>query len=212
MPGLWKGVLAGGVERLGVNCHKQWRNGVTGTLFLVLVGCGGGTDPQEAFWENLQQACGGAFAGRRTVARPVDEILVGTEQLVAHFRECSAEKVKIPFHIELEEAAGGGWDRSRTWVFSRHDDRLELRHDHRKPDGTEDENNWYGGFTETPGTPFIQEFVYHGRQDPEGLRLGWRIEIHPGERYVYGTIRGDEWTWRLEFDLSETVPEPPPPW
>jgi hypothetical protein len=34
----------------------------------------------------------------------------------------------------------------------------------------------------------------------------------PGERYTYGTIRGGEWTWRVDFDLSRTVPAPPAPW
>jgi hypothetical protein len=89
---------------------------------------------------------------------------------------------------------------------------LELRHDHRKSDGSEDEVTLYGGFTETAGKPNSQEFIYYGRNDPEGKRLGWRLEIIPHERYTYGTIRGDEWTWRVDFDLSDPIPPPPPAW
>ena len=98
-------------------------------------------------------------------------MLDGTELLVAHFRHCGEGNVKVPFHIER----AGGWDRSRTWVFTRHRGRLEIRHDHRRPDGSEDENTWYGGFTETPGTATVQEFVYHGRRDPLGLSYSAKI-------------------------------------
>lgn len=97
-------------------------------------------------------------------------------------------------------------------MFTKHNNRLELRRDHRKPDGSEDENNWYGGFTEETGTENIQEFIYYGREDPEGKRLGWRIQIFPNERYICGTIRGDEYTWRVDFDLIERVFAPPAPW
>jgi hypothetical protein len=169
---------------------------------------------QQAFWDNLRAHCGAAFAGGRTVARPGDDMLTGGELLIAHFRECGDEVIKIPFHIEQPAADGAAaaWDRSRTWVFTRHADRLEIRHDHRLPDGTEDEHTWYGGFSESAGTATVQEFIYHGRQDPSGLRLGWRIEIHPADRFVYGTIRGDQWTWCVEFDLSRAVMPPPAPW
>lgn len=172
------------------------------------------SDTHQAFWDNLRASCGAAYAGGRTVARPLDDMLTGKELLIAHFRECSDTIIKIPFHIEQPAADGAAadWDRSRTWVFTLHEDRLELRHDHRLPDGAEDEHTWYGGFTESAGTATVQEFVYHGRQDPDGLRLGWRIEIHPADRFVYGTIRGDQWTWCVEFDLSRAVETPPAPW
>ena len=167
-------------------------------------------DPQGEFWENLLKQCGLAFQGRLTERIPEQAILQGPEVLVAHFRRCEALTIRIPFHIETE--AGAEWDRSRTWVLIRHQDRLELRHDHRRTDGVEDEVTWYGGFTETPGSANIQEFVYYGRQDPAGRKLGWRIEIHPGKCFVYGTFRSEDWTWRLEFDLQRQVVPPPPPW
>ncbi len=168
-------------------------------------------DPQEVFWSNLMEHCNEAFPGGLTHEPPGDEMLTGTELLIAHFRECDEDTLKIPFHIEIEDT--DEWDRSRTWVFIRHEDALEIRHDHRNPDGTEDEDNtWYGGFTETPGSESYQEFIYHGREDPDGKRLGWRIEIYPDERYTYGTIRGDEWTWRVDFDLTEEIDAPPAPW
>jgi hypothetical protein len=164
---------------------------------------------QDGFWRNLMTHCGSAFRGRLTLEPPGDDMLTGTEELIVHFRECSPTRIRVPFHIEKEEA--GSWDRSRTWVFTRSSEGLELRHDHRRPDGTPDESTWYGGSTRAPGSAQRQEFVYE-RTGADGSLLGWRVEIVPGERYTYGTIRGGEWTWRVDFDLRAAVPVPPAPW
>jgi len=165
---------------------------------------------QDAFWANLSAQCGRAYPGRLTLEPPGDDMLSGTEQLIVHFRECGADTLKLPFHIEKETDAT--WDRSRTWVFMRTADGLELRHDHRHEDGTPDSTTWYGGRTRHPGAADRQEFVFDERRAADGSLLGWRVEVVPGERYTYGTIRGGEWTWRVDFDLGRTVPAPPAPW
>jgi hypothetical protein len=164
---------------------------------------------RDAFWANLAHHCGRAFAGGLVLEPPGDAMLTGEETLIVHFRECGEDEMKLPFHIEVD---ADGWDRSRTWVLRRHADGLELRHDHRRPDGSEDDVTWYGGRTHAPGSAERQEFVYEERRADDGSVLGWRIEILPDERYTYGTIRGEEWTWRVDFDLSRDVPAPPAPW
>jgi hypothetical protein len=205
--------------------HLQSRF-AAGLLLLpaLLLGCGrdapeeapadGGTpeaSPASAFLENLALHCGQAFRGGLTLEPPGDDMLTGTEELIVHFRECGADTLRIPFHIEMEETQS--WDRSRTWILTlAPDGRLELRHDHREPDGTPSERTMYGGFTETPGTPQRQDFVSVERTAESGYARGWRIEIVPGERYTYGTTRRGEWSWRIDFDLTEAVDPPPPPW
>lgn len=169
----------------------------------------GGEARHAAFLQSLAQHCGRAYAGRLALAPPGDEMLRGDERLVVHFRECSADTLRLPFHIET---APGEWDRSRTWVFMRTATGLELRHDHRKRDGTPDEQTWYGGHTQAAGSAQRQEFVLAERRAPDGAPLGWRVEVVPGERYTYGTIRGAEWTWRVDFDLAQPVDPPPAPW
>lgn len=163
---------------------------------------------QDAFLQNLASHCGDAFPGSLTLEPPGDDMLEGDELLVVHFRECATDELRLPFHIE---SLDGVWDRSRTWVIRRSEDRLELRHDHRRPDGSEDDVTWYGGFTEAVGTPTRQEFIVRDREYPDGSTRGWRLEIEPGIRYTYGTIRNGEWTWRVDFDLSRPLDEPPPP-
>jgi hypothetical protein len=193
---------------------------------LLFVGCGGDRPagdegdaavpsmtvaPSEAFLTNLAMHCGQAFSGGLTLEPPGDDMLTGTEELIVHFRECGADTLRLPFHIEVE--ATGEWDRSRTWVLTRAPgNRLELRHDHREPDGRPSERTMYGGFSETPGTATSQDFVSVERTEESGYPRGWRIEIVPHERYTYGTTRRGEWSWRVDFDLGHPVDEPPPPW
>ncbi len=170
-------------------------------------------DPQNAtyqeFWTRLHMHCGEAFEGRLMEAAPGYDMLDGSERLIVHFRECSDFETRLPFHIE---EGPGAWDRSRTWVFFNHGaDGLELRHDHRHQDGSEEENTWYGGDA-IDGGAYWQRFVYPPRTEEMGVFMGWRVEIHPGKRYTYGTMRDDEWTFRVDFDLSNPVAPPPPPW
>jgi hypothetical protein len=163
---------------------------------------------RDAFFQNLAAHCGQAFPGGLTLEPPGDEMLQGDELLVVHVRGCSEDELQLPFHIE---GLDGAWDRSRTWIFRKQPDgSLELRHDHRKPDGTEDEVTWYGAFTVAAGTPNRQEFI-RDREYDDGSTRGWRVEVEPGQRYTYGTIRNGEWTWRVDFDLSAPLGEPPPP-
>lgn len=54
--------------------------------------------------------CGQAFEGRVTEAVPADTVF-SRAALVMHVRECSADSVRVPFHV--------GADRSRTWVITR---------------------------------------------------------------------------------------------
>jgi hypothetical protein len=167
-------------------------------------------DPRDAFFAHLQAQCNQAFAGGLGLEPEGDPMLTGTEELVAHFRECTDTEVRIPFHVELEDE--GEWDRSRSWYVIHHGDSLELRHDHREPDGSESTRTWYGGFSAGPGTPFRHDFASPERTERAGVPVGWRIEIEPGERYSYGTTLDGDYDWRVDFDLSEPVAEPPPPW
>jgi hypothetical protein len=156
--------------------------------------------PQDAFWYNLQALCEGAAHGRLLQAPPGDTQIDPEAPLVVHFWECSEDELRFPLHV--------GENRSRTWVFIRHDDALELRHDHRHPDGTEESNTWYGASTMAEGSATRQEFV----SERNGMQVGWRVEIEPGQRFSYGTIRDGEWRHHLEFDLTRPAERPPLPW
>ena len=100
--------------------------------------------------------------------------------LVMHVRECTPGEIRVPFHV--------GEDRSRTWVITRTDDGLRLKHDHRHEDGSPDVLTLYGGDTTTPGTATRQEFPADAESkalfERQGLKASvanvWAIEIVPG--------------------------------
>jgi hypothetical protein len=154
--------------------------------------------PQHAFWSNLRELCEAAAKG--SLLQAPDAQIDPSARLVVHFWECGDEELRFPLHVDE--------NRSRTWVFIRHADHLELRHDHRHEDGSEESNTWYGATTLAEGTANRQEFV----MDRNGVQSGWRVEIEPGQRFTYGTIRDGEWRHHLQFDLTEAADIPPLPW
>lgn len=157
-------------------------------------------DPRDEFWNRLRALCESAAAGQVLQIPPGDTQLAMDARLVVHFWECSDTELRFPLHVDE--------NRSRTWVFIRHADHFELRHDHRNADGTEQATTWYGATTVAAGTAERQEFVTV-RGETTG---GWAVEIVPGRRFTYGTIRNGAWRHHLQFDLTAPVAVPPRHW
>lgn len=184
-------------------------------LTLPLAGCHAGHwanpdthhAPQDAFWASIAELCGLAFSGRvveDTTANPD----FAREPMIMHVRVCEAGRILIPFHVAD--------DRSRTWVLTRTDAGLRLKHDHRHADGSEDEITQYGGDTVGPGDPSRQEFLadaWTAELIPAAATNVWTVEIIPGRMFAYALRReGTDRRFRVEFDLSRPVEPPPAPW
>ncbi len=166
---------------------------------------------QDAFWENIQALCDNAYEGK-VVKRPENATqLTGEEKLLAHFRACGEDTIKIPLHVQTPD---GKWNRSRTWVLIRHTDSLELRHDHRHEDGSKETQTWYGALTRDAGSDTDQEFLSPDRTLEDGTNIvsGWKMVIDPDQKFTYGLIRNDDWIYDLSFDLENPVNAPPAPW
>lgn len=187
-----------------------------GVLILVAVigtvACGRTEPPAALFLGQVAAMCGKAFAGkvvRNEPAAPNDPF--EGQALVMHVRTCEAGRVLVPFHV--------GEDRSRTWVLTLHDNRLRLKHDHRHEDGTEDELTQYGGDSTSDGTANRQEFpvdqfsidLFTRTNRAVSNTNTWAMEVHPGRMFAYELSRPGR-MFRLEFDLTTTVPTPPAPW
>lgn len=172
-----------------------------------------GLHPADAFMARLAQHCGEAFAGRILVNEPPQaEDAFGGRALIMHIRECGEDEIKVPFHV--------GDDHSRTWVLTRGEQGLRLKHDHRHEDGSDHRVTWYGGDTASAGSPLRQEFPVGAASVDLFLREGleastvnvWAMEIEPGERFLYELSRPTGRLFRVEFDLSTPVATPPAPW
>jgi len=171
-----------------------------------------GPAPADAFMAALARHCGQAYAGRITANEPrADSDPFEGKALVMHVRECREGEIRVPFHV--------GEDRSRTWVITRTPTGLRLKHDHRHEDGSPDRLTMYGGETQLAGTRTRQAFPADAESkalfQQEGLTASagnvWAIEIEPGRRYVYELARPGR-LFRVEFDLTQPVDAPPPPW
>lgn len=166
-----------------------------------------GGDAQDAFWNSLQELCGSAHEGQVINPQPTDSAFAG-QQLVMHVRSCTDTEIRIPFHV--------GEDRSRTWVLTRTDEGLRLKHDHRHEDGSEDEITQYGGDTRDAGTAERQEFPadeHTASLIPAASTNVWTVEVIPGRTFAYALRReGTDRRFRVEFDLSAAVAAPPAPW
>lgn len=186
-------------------------------IVLVLGACVPATrraaSPQDEFWAALTALCGSAYEGRivaRVGGGPGPDPFDG-KRLVMHARECSPREIRVPFHV--------GEDRSRTWVFTRAEGGLRLKHDHRHEDGSSDKSTMYGGDTVDAGTSGRQAFPADAYSKALFVRDGipqsaanvWIAEVVPGKTFSYALTRpGRE--FRVEFDLARRVDAPPPPW
>lgn len=168
------------------------------------------TSPQDQFFANLTALCGQSFEGR-VVSTDAADADFAASRLVMQVRECSDDVIRVPFHV--------GEDRSRTWVISRIDGGLRLKHDHRHEDGSEDVRTQYGGDTASEGTVTRQEFpvdefskeLFIAEGIPQSTTNVWAVEVNPGATYVYELSRENR-LLRVEFDLTNPVDAPPPPW
>jgi len=185
---------------------------------MVLAGCvsprAGESDPQTRFMATLAGHCGKAYAGRMVSADAADADMAGLA-MVVHFRECSPERMAIPFHVQAED---GTWDRSRTWLITRTDRGLRLKHDHRHADGSADAVTMYGGNTATGGSAVAQDFpvdaesiaMFRANALDKSVTNVWRVEVGAAT-YTYQLSRAGR-LFRVEFDLTRPVTPPPAPW
>ena len=161
---------------------------------------------QDAFMANLNALCGQRFEGRVVTTDAADADFARS-RLVMHVRDCSADEVRIPFHV--------GDDASRTWVISRNEEGgLTLKHDHRDPEGRPHSLHWYGGDTTSAGTANRQEFpvdafsveLFTAGDAVVSTTNVWAVEVHPGRVYAYELRRANR-HFRVEFDLTRPVAE-----
>ncbi len=189
-------------------------------------GVDGELAPADQFLARLAQYCGQAFEGRIVANTPAPAADAPPDPfegkaLVMHVRGCDdpAAELRVPFHV--------GDNHSRTWILTRTESGLRLKHDHRLEDGSDDPVTMYGGDTAKPGTAQRQEFpvdqhsidLFNARDGlSRSITNVWAMEIEPGQRFTYelarpqGELNPEGRLFRVEFDLTKPVDLPPTPW
>lgn len=130
---------------------------------------------------------------------------MASKRLVMHVRDCAPREVRIPFAV--------GDDTSRTWIVTRTQGGLRLKHDHRHEDGTKDELSQYGGDTASAGTATRQEFpaddfskeLFRTKGNPASVDNIWAMEASDA-LFAYELKRPQRF-FRIEFDLTGPIAE-----
>jgi len=159
------------------------------------------------FWKELNLLCGKSFEGN-IIAGSANDTTFAEKKLIMHVRKCSENEIKIPFFV--------GEDRSRTWILTRTEQGIILKHDHRHNDGTPDKVTMYGGHTSNYGSKIRQVFPADKETAvmlPAAIGNVWWIDIIPGESYIYNLRRvNTNRLFSISFDLKTSIENPGPPW
>ena len=178
---------------------------------LATAGCTTTAAAQRDFFAKLSALCGKSFEGRITSPPAAADADFAGKKTVMHVRKCSADTIRVPFHVAD--------DHSRTWVITRTATGLRLKHDHRHKDGSEDKVTQYGGDSVTPVAAARQEFpadqftkdLLIREGNTAGANNVWAVEVVPGRTFAYELRRPNRF-FRVEFDLTKPVAAPPAPW
>lgn len=146
----------------------------------LLAGCAAAPPPadtRDGFMATLQGLCGQRFEGALSYA--IDPNSEFANKKISTEVACTADGVRMPVQV--------GENRSRTWIFTRPAAGLELRHDHRHPDGTPDTVTMYGGMAKEGGTARSQSFLadaYTARIVPGAETNVWTVSLSEDGRVL----------------------------
>lgn len=181
---------------------------ISATVGLVLIWGGSAVagDEQKAFFKNLKETCGHSYLGKVVESNESDASW-RQARIVIHTPACDMDmrdEIRIPLHV--------GENTSRTWIISKTEKGLRLKHDHRHSDGTPDAVSMYGGDTDGSGSAGEQNFPVDDFSKAlfveNGLDVSvtniWTLSIVPRERLSYRLSRPGR-LFQVDFDLSAPI-------
>ena len=169
---------------------------------------------QLRFFNAIKKHCGKAYSGKIIIDHDskaeTSKSRFDGKEMKMFVRRCSEQELQIPFYI--------GEDASRTWLITKTETGLLLKHDHRHKDGSPDKSTMYGGHTSNSGNANLQSFPVDDFSKVLFVEVGltesvtntWQMAISP-EKFAYRMFRqGRE--FKVEFDLTNPIDAPPAPW
>ena len=150
-----------------------------------------------SFFDKLSNHCGKSYSGKTVYPENPGENFAN-KQLLMHVKDCSKTEIRIPFKV--------GEDTSRTWVFTKTDKGLLLKHDHRHADGTADDVSMYGGYADANSTASKQNFRaddYTASLIPEASSNVWILSFDEEKQtFIYYLERHSKARYKAIFELK----------
>ena len=160
---------------------------------LILASCH--HKPQADFFSKLSQYCGKTYYGKSVYPDDPGHDFAG-KILEMHIKDCSDTEIRVPFKV--------GDDTSRTWLFTKTDKGLLLKHDHRHADGTPDEITMYGGYASAIGSraDFAAD-AHTAHLIPDAATNVWSLSFDDEhETFSYYLERHAKPRYKAVFDLK----------
>lgn len=165
------------------------------------------TSSSQDFWNELKKHCGKTYEGKITEGGKEGDGFTG-EKLIMHVRSCEENEIHIPFNV--------GENLSRTWILKKDSKGLiQLKHDHRKEDGSNDEITMYGGKSSNQGSKSLQVFPADEETRNHIAYAAsnvWWITLDENT-FTYNLRRiGTPRVFSVSFNLNEVKPTPKASW
>lgn len=165
------------------------------------------TSSSQDFWNELRKHCGKTFEGKIIKGGRKGDGFTG-KKLIMHVKSCNENEILIPFNV--------GTNLSRTWILKKNNKGLiQLKHDHRKKDGSDDAITMYGGTTTNQGSKSLQVFPAD-IETRENIAYAasnvWWITLSDKE-FTYNLQRiGTPRVFSVSFDLTKEKKTPKKSW
>lgn len=152
--------------------------------------------PVNYFFNEFSQYCGQSFEGKTVFPdNPGKEFV--DKKLIMYVEECTDKEIRVPFKV--------GENTSRTWIISRTNYGLLLKHDHRHTDGTPDKITMYGGYANAQNTTLKVSFEADSatvKMLPEAQTNVWTLSFNKKQKqFIYSLKRHDKPRYKAVFDI-----------
>jgi hypothetical protein len=133
----------------------------------------------------LRSLDGKIYAGKMTFPNEPDDPM--NKPMEISVNVVSENEIRIPLKV--------GDDGSRTWVLTRTESGVSLKHDHRHPDGSPDKVTNYGGLA--VGAPILGvELVFPADEEtqamiPAAATNVWSLRLSPEHNRLYYYLERD---------------------
>ena len=168
-------------------------------IFTFLTSCEHKSKTKLDFLYNFGQYCGQTFEGKTIFPDDPGDDFAG-KKLIMKVEKCTKNEIRVPFQV--------GENTSRTWIISRTNNGLLLKHDHRHADGTPDELTMYGGYenknlSNTNMTASFAADDATAKMLPEAKTNVWTMSFdEQNKQFIYSLTRHDKPRYKAIFDMT----------